>query len=239
MSLAAELWKANRDWAAKILAHPLVQGLGDGSLPVAGFKSYVAQDAYFLDAFARAYAFCLAHGTSRDDLFGFSELIAGVLEELKLHKSYTERLKIDLDAVSPMPATRAYVDFLLGAARRGHLGETVAGMTPCMRLYAFLGQSLAQKAVAPAYADWVKTYSDPGFEALAARLEALLDLHAAYSAAVRANYRRAMELEYGFFDKIAAHDPKGARQAMQAHLDGVAEFWRSHVAATPGELARE
>ena len=162
MSLAQQLWQANADWADRILAHPFVQGLGDGSLPVAAFKSYVAQDAYFLEAFARAYAFCLAHGTSRDDLFGFSELIAGVLEELKLHKSYTESLQVSLDGVTPLPATQAYVDFLLGTARRGQLGETIAGMTPCMRLYAFLGQTLAKKDVAPAYADWVKTYADPG-----------------------------------------------------------------------------
>src|ERR1700759_1927849 len=99
MSLAAELWKANSDWAKKILAHPFVQGLGDGSLAIGAFKSYVAQDAYFLDAFARAYAFCLAHGTSRDDLYGFSELIAGALDELKLHKSYTEKLQVNLDNV--------------------------------------------------------------------------------------------------------------------------------------------
>jgi thiaminase/transcriptional activator TenA len=200
MSLARRLWDANRDWAERILAHGFVQGLGDGSLPVECFKSYVAQDAYFLDAFARAYAFCLANGTSRDDLYGFSELIAGVVEELKLHKSFTERLQIDLDRVTPLTATQAYVDFLLSTARRGQLGETIAGMTPCMRLYAFLGQSLARTEVAPAYADWVKTYADPGFEALAVRLEALLDAHASDSAAVRANYRRAMELEYGFFD---------------------------------------
>jgi thiaminase/transcriptional activator TenA len=200
MSLAAHLWKANSDWAGKTLAHRFVQGLGDGTLPVTGFRSYVAQDAYFLDAFARAYAFCLAHGTSRDDLFGFSELIAGVLEELKLHKSYTERLQVSLDGVTPLPATQAYVDFLLGTARRGDLGETIASMTPCMRLYAFLGQALAKKKVAPSYADWVKTYADPGFEALAVRLEGLLDLHATDTPAVRANYRLAMELEYGFFD---------------------------------------
>jgi len=200
VSLARQLWQANADWAQKILAHPFVQGLGDGSLATASFKSYVAQDAYFLDAFARAYAFCLAHGTSREDLFGFSELIAGVLEELKLHKSYTEKLEVSLDGVTPVAATQAYVDFLLGSARRGDLGETIAGMTPCMRLYAFLGQTLAKKEVAPAYADWVKTYSDPGFEALAVRLEELLDQHAADSPVVRANYRRAMELEYGFFD---------------------------------------
>ncbi len=200
MSLAAQLWKANGDWAGRILAHRFVQGLGDGTLPVASFKSYVAQDAYFLEAFARAYAFCLAHGTSRDDLYGFSELIAGVLDELKLHKTYTERLKVSLDGVTPIAATQAYVDFLLDTAGRGNLGETIAGMTPCMRLYAFLGQALARMDVAPAYADWVKTYADPGFEALAVRLEGLLDLHAADTPTVRANYRRAMELEYGFFD---------------------------------------
>jgi len=200
MALARALWQANADWAAKILAHPFVQGLGDGRLPTANFKSYVAQDAHFLDAFARAYAFCLAHGTSREDLFGFSELIAGVLEELKLHKSYTERLQVSLDDVTPLPATQAYVGFLLHTARQGQLGETVAAMTPCMRLYAFLGQELAKKDVAPAYADWVKTYSDPGFEALAVRLEKLLDQHAVDSPVVRDNYRRAMELEYGFFD---------------------------------------
>ncbi len=199
-SLAARLWQANADWAQRILAHPFVQGLGDGSLPIPSFKSYVAQDAYFLDAFARAYAFCLAHGTSREDLFGFSELIAGVLEELKLHKGYTEKLQVSRDGVTPLAATQAYVDFLLGNARRGNLGETIAGMTPCMRLYAWLGQTLAKKDVAPAYADWVKTYSDPSFEALAVRLEELLDQHAVDSPAVRANYQRAMELEYGFFD---------------------------------------
>jgi thiaminase/transcriptional activator TenA len=200
MALARSLWDANADWAQKIFAHPFVRGLGDGSLPIEGFKGYVAQDAYFLEAFARAYAFCLAHSTTRLDLYGFAELIAGVLDELKLHAGYAERWKVELTGVVPLAATRVYVDFLLETARRGNLGETIAAMTPCMRLYAFLGQALARTDVAPLYAEWVKTYADPGFEALAVRLEGLLDLHAAPSDTVRANYRRAMELEYGFFD---------------------------------------
>ena len=200
MSLARTLWQANADWAQKILAHPFVRGLGDGSLPVASFKNYVAQDAYFLEAFARGYAFCLANSTTRQELHLFAELIAGVLEELKLHKSYAERWRVDLTGVTPVPATQAYVGFLLTNARHGHLGETIAAMTPCMRLYAWLGQSLAAGNVAPLYGEWVKTYADPGFEALAERLEHLLERHATASEAVRANYRRAMELEYGFFD---------------------------------------
>jgi thiaminase/transcriptional activator TenA len=200
MSLARVLWAANKDWADRILANRFVQGLADGTLPVESFKSYVAQDAYFLEAFARAYAFCLAHGKDRDDLYGFAELIAGVLEELKLHKGYAERWQVSLDGVTPGAATRAYVDFLLDIAAGGDLGETIAAMTPCMRLYAWLGQTLAAGKVAERYAAWVKTYADPGFEGLAVRLEELLDRHAGDTSAVRTNYRRAMELEYGFFD---------------------------------------
>lgn len=199
MPLSVDLWAANADLAARILSHGFVRGLRDGSLPVQCFKGYVAQDAYFLEAFARAYAFCLANSRAREDLHGFAALIAGVLQELKLHKSYADRWQVDLDGVAPVEATRAYVDFLLETARRGNLGETIAAMTPCMRLYAFLGRSLAANNAAQLYSEWVKTYADPGFEALAVQLEALLDLHAADSETVRSNYRRAMELEFGFF----------------------------------------
>ncbi|MDP3160330.1 MAG: TenA family protein [Reyranella sp.] len=200
MSLARTLWATNADLAERILAHGFVRGLGDGSLPVDCFKSYVAQDAYFLEAFARAYAFCLANSTTRQDLADFADLIAGVRDELALHKAYAERWQVDLTGVVPLAATQAYVDFLLKIARRGDLGETIAAMTPCMRLYAFLGRALSAGPVAPLYAEWVKTYADPGFEVLAARLEALLDRHATNSAAVHANYASAMDLEYGFFD---------------------------------------
>ena len=200
MALAKTLWEANRDLAERTLAHRFVRGLRDGSLPITSFKGYVAQDAYFLEAFARAYGFCLAYSTARDDIESFADLIAGVREELGLHKGYAERWQVDLAGVVPMAATSAYVDFLLQTAGRGRLGETIAAMTPCMRLYAFLGRSLAARQGPPLYEEWIKTYADPGFEALAVRLEALLDRHAADCEAVRGNYRRAMELEYDFFD---------------------------------------
>jgi DNA-binding FadR family transcriptional regulator len=39
-------------------------------------------------------------------------------------------------------------------------------------------------------------------------------------------------------ERIAAHDPVGARAAMEAHLDGVARFWREHSRdKTPSETA--
>ena len=83
-------------------------------------------------------------------------------------------------------------------------------MVPCMRLYAYLGQTLkAQQQEggggAGAYQEWVDTYADPGFEELAATLEALLDRYAGVAGAadlpeLRRLYVRAMELELAFFD---------------------------------------
>ena len=63
MSIAAQLWQANQDLAEACLNHPFVQGIGDGSLPKANFAYYVGQDAFFLEAFARAYSIAAAKAT--------------------------------------------------------------------------------------------------------------------------------------------------------------------------------
>ena len=74
-------------------------------------------------------------------------------------------------------------------------------MTPCMRLYAYLGRSLAG-AEAAQYTEWVEAYADPAFEELAVRLEGLLDAHATDEPRTHATYRRAMGFEVAFFDDV-------------------------------------
>ena len=199
MSLAADLWTANADLAAEALAHPFVTGVGDGTLPQAVFAGYVAQDAFFLESFARAYAVGIAHSPDRATLDTFADLLAGVREELALHAGYAARWGIDLVGVEPLPATLAYTDFLLSTAFLGGITLTAAAMTPCVRLYAHLGRSLSAETAGD-YAEWVTTYADPGFEELAVTLERLLDQHASDVPAVRTAYRRAMQLEVGFFE---------------------------------------
>ena len=198
MSLAASLWAGNADLAGAALAHPFVTGIADGTLPRERFAGYVAQDAFFLESFARAYALGVAHSRDRATLDVFADLLAGVREELRLHGAYAARWGIDLAATEPLPATLAYTDFLLATASLGGVGLTCAAMTPCMRLYAHLGQALAGRAHGD-YTEWVDTYADAAFEELAATLEALLDA-APDTPEVRRAYRRAMQLEVGFFD---------------------------------------
>lgn len=202
MSLAETLWEENAGLARAVLDHPFVRGIGDGTLPVESFREYVAQDALYLESFARAYALALAHSPDRTGMKDFASLVAGVLEELELHDAYAARWGVELAGIEPAGATLAYTDFLLATAALKSVGETCAAMTPCMRLYAFLGRSLAELGYDEnnPYAEWIQTYSEPGFETLAAKLEALLDRYAADEPAAHVAYRRAMELELAFFE---------------------------------------
>ncbi len=199
MTLSARLWEANSDLAHRTLTHPFVSSLADGSLPPQRFAAYIAQDAFFLDAFARAYALALARSRDTTTLLTLADLIGGVRAELGLHAAYSARWGADPTELEPTPTTLAYTEFLLATAATGAEGLTYAAMTPCMRLYAFLGSSL-DPSTAGRYADWIMTYADPDFQALAARLEQLLDDHAPDSVAAGAIYRRAMTLELAFFD---------------------------------------
>ncbi|BBY58330.1 TenA family protein [Mycolicibacterium sarraceniae] len=199
MSLSAQLWSANSDVAADVLAHPFVRGVADGTLPTQRFATYIAQDAFFLESFARAYALTLARSRDTPTLLALADLIGGVREELGLHASYAASWGVDLAGVQPLAATSAYTEFLLATAATQDVGVVYAAMTPCMRLYAWLGQTLDPDRAGP-YGQWVRTYADPGFEAIARVLENLLDDQAADTPPVRTAYRRAMHLERAFFE---------------------------------------
>ena len=187
-----------------------VTALSRGSLPKANFAGYVAQDKFFLSAFSQAYTLALAKLPDGDTQGArdFASLVKGVVEELKMHASYAKRWGVDMSKVSPAPACKAYVDFLADVASDPgrDVAACAAAMVPCMRLYAYLGQQLkAAHAPAGPYQEWVDEYASPGFEELAATLEALLDRYAVNAppdkvAELRDLYIRAMELERDFFD---------------------------------------
>lgn len=205
MTLSTQLWSENADIVAEVLANPFVRGIGDGTLARDLFAGYIAQDAFFLESFARAYALALARSTDTDTLLTFADLLAGVREELGLHAGYAASWGIDMAGVRPAAATLAYTEFLLATAATGDLGVVCAAMTPCMRLYAHIGSALDADAAGP-YAQWVQTYADPGFEEIAALLERLLDQHGEHNPQIRQAYRRAMRLELDFFTAALSPD---------------------------------
>lgn len=199
--LSERLWQENRDLALACLEHPFIRRLSDGTLPAEVFGRYVAQDVHYLEAFFRAYALAAAHCEGRHRAaVAIHRLMGGVLQELEMHACHAEALDLDLGAVTPHPATTAYIELLLGVAWHGRLGETIAVMTPCMRLYAFLGSELAfVRRPGHPYREWIDAYAGPEAAELAGTLEGLLDELAKDGPEIHRLYRRAMECELAFF----------------------------------------
>ncbi len=197
---AQTLWEQHYAVAEACLGHPFIRGIADGTLPQTKFAYYVGQDAYFLRAFARGYALAMARTPDENGLEVFKSLLDGVFAELELHESYARKWGVSTHP-EPAPATLAYTDFLLHVAALETPGHTIAAMTPCMRLYAWLGKRLKPKAVPDTpYRDWIDTYSSDDFNALAEQLEVLLDFYGGEAARLAHLYGRAMELERNFFD---------------------------------------
>ncbi len=204
------LWTRNAGLAQACLDSRFVRGLAAGTLDPETFRRYVAQDAFFLRAFFSAYALAAARAAERLEVARrLHVLMRGVLDELELHRAYAERLDIDLDHVVPNAAARGYTDFLGHTAWRAEAGETLAAMTPCMRLYAWLGQRLAAgdhaeipyRDWANPYQDWIDTYASQDFEGLAAELEGLFDdLAADMPERAAKAYAEAMRHELAFFE---------------------------------------
>lgn len=210
MSLSQELWQTNQDLACASLDHPFVQGIGSGELPRERFAYYVGQDAFFLEAFARAYSIAAAKTTDWEGFRTFHTLVDGVLAELQLHGKYAAAWGVNMRLVEPGPATRRYTDFLLATAWGHATGLTAVAMLPCMRLYAFIGQELARDGIPDHdYTDWITTYSDPAILDLANQLGELADRYASDTPLVRSTYRYAMLCERDFFQAAWEYKPRG------------------------------
>lgn len=234
-SVSSWLWSSPRvvELTSLCASNGFVRSLATGTLPRPSFQGYVAQDKFFLEAFSRAYATAAAKCAAANDVRSaaeFEELVAGVREELSLHAGYAEQWQVDLRNVTPTAECAAYVNFLLSVSEAEDVATCAAAMVPCMRLYAALGQRIAAQQRrhaqpgatqdggggldvgggldAGAYQSWVDTYASDDFEALAAKLEGMLDRLAAMPSApgralLHERYVRAMELELAFFNAWA------------------------------------
>lgn len=175
-------------WGASF-RHPFVVALADGSLSAARFRFYQMQDARYLEAFADACALIAVRCVLPEDKRWFIDAARlALVVEGELHAGYGDRLGYtpdDIRRLALTPHNRAYQDHMTATAQRGTLVEAVAALAPCPWLYTALGRHLLQAHGPPPdahpYADWLRTYADPGFvtytNELLACLQRLADAH--------------------------------------------------------------
>ena len=206
MVITQRLWESNYDLALLSLNTKFVQGIKNGSLPKTKFREYIAQDCFFLESFARAYGLAVSKSKDKKNIKTLSQLLLGVSEELILHETYAKEWDINLTTNSIEPATKKYTDFLDHVSKNLSLIEIMCAMTPCMRLYSWLGQNLITMTSNNPYKEWILNYSDQSFENLAKSLENLID---EYNDSYDFNqidflYNRAMKLELEFFNAYSS-----------------------------------
>lgn len=202
MSISNTLWESNFDLALLSLQTNFVQGIKFGKLPIHIFQEYLSQDYFFLESFAKAYGLAVSKSKDKNSIKTLSQLLVGVSEELILHETYAKKWDIDLTNNRIKPATQNYTDFLDEVSKKQSAIEIMFAMTPCMRLYSWIGKSLSKKILNNPYKEWIITYSDQSFDNLAKSLENLIDSSKEVYDINQANflYKRAMELELDFFN---------------------------------------
>lgn len=173
--------KAAREWD-RIMAHPFVCGLGDGSLPVDRFAFFLRQDYLFLIDYARVLAIAAAKAPDPHGMGHFADLLHETLAtEMDLHRKYCAGFGITpraLERTRPVPGTVTYAKFLVSAAYEGSIAELTAALLPCMWSYSEIGVTLAKTGDLSdrnPYASWIKTYASDEFRALSDWLQSYLD----------------------------------------------------------------
>ena len=206
MLITQKLWERNYNLASLSLNTKFVQGIKNGDLPKTKFQEYLAQDYFFLESFARAYGLAVSKSRNKKNIKTLSVLLSGVSEELILHETYAKVWDIDLTTNSIGPATKKYTDFLEEVSLNLSLIEIMSAMTPCMRLYSWLGKKLLNMISDNPYKEWILTYSDESFDNLAKSLENLIDEYDESYDIDQINflYKKAMELELDFFNAYSS-----------------------------------
>lgn len=212
----AAFWAAGADTTAAIADSDFVRALVDGSLPQHAFAFYLAQDALYLNGYARALAALAARSCYPEAQIYWSQAATGALtEEAELHRGWLGRNGEPAPTPAPSPVTSAYTNFLLATALSEDRAVGVAAVLPCFWLYAQVGAALPAVPADHPYAAWLDTYRDPGF--VTATQQALAQLEAEMesasptvrAAAARA-YLTACRHELEFFDQALRIEPDEA-----------------------------
>jgi thiaminase (transcriptional activator TenA) len=194
----------------RVLDHPFLQGLKDGSLEAEAFRFFVVQDAIYLRDYARTLALIGARAPDEGSLLLFTRhAVAALEEERTLHTELLEGFGIDPEvalATEPAPTCLAYTSYLLRIAQGGSFPEALGAVLPCYWIYGEVGRALLEGGSPhPLYQRWIEAYADAGYAAVVEEVLRVVDLvwpglGAAERARVVTHVARTSRYEWCFWD---------------------------------------
>ena len=143
----------------RIFQKPFLREIKDGTLPLAKFQYYLAQDYLYLEGFARTVAMALAKAPTSQDLEDLSHRVLTPVERPLHHKLVAEAglTMADIKLAKPSPTNAAYVNHMLKTASLHGLGAAAAALLPCPWTYHELKNELGPSEH-PLYGQWTAFY---------------------------------------------------------------------------------
>jgi thiaminase/transcriptional activator TenA len=210
MRFTDSLWKSAEEIYARILAHPFLSGLIDGSLPEESFRFYVVQDALYLRDFARGLALLAAKAPEDRWVTLFSTHARSTFEvERALHEQFFARWKLTPEqvyATPPAPNTVLYTAYLLRIAQERPFHEGLGAFLPCYWVYGEVGKTLERAGSSSTlYQQWIDTYAGDEFAAAVREVLDVMDalapgLGESQKRAVRHHFLMTCRFEYLFWE---------------------------------------
>ncbi len=200
-------------WSA-VISHPMVAGIGAGTLPHPTFRYYFEQNVLYLEDYARAIALIIGRAPDRAGIGVLTRFLAQIVQtELPANHAFLARLGGTAGppgAATMAPVTYAYTRHLLDAAGRHDLPTGLAAVLPCQWSYGEIATRLAGAMPAdPVCADWISLFAGEGYDELVRASTALLDRHTdvadeALMTSLAAVFDRSTRYELAFWDMARA-----------------------------------
>lgn len=200
-ALSDRILQDNAALLDRMLTHPFVRGIEDGTLSDAAWRRYLVYEG----AFVRTAIAIFAHATAKaPDLAAQKRLIAvqGALAHDQM--DYFDRTFATLGIAPDIPHPPTVTDFdrgMLDIAERGDFIDIVAAMFAAEWMYWTWCSRAARHAIAdPQIRDWVDMHADDDFAAQARWLKDTIDRQATDADLPRltAIFARVTELEFAF-----------------------------------------
>ncbi len=159
--------------------HPMVTGIGDGSLPHDVFGYYFSQNIPYLWDYARAIALTISRAPDEASVGVLTKFLAQIVEvELPANLRFAERLQSP--AAPRHPVGYAYTRHLLDSCSRFGIVTALSALLPCQWSYGEIGARLLSEQAChdEIYLDWIAMFSNDEYGALVDDTTRLIDRHA-------------------------------------------------------------
>ncbi len=209
MSLTQELRADNADLWERMVTHPFVEEMGDGTLPPEKFQRYFMQDYVFVNDLVQMMALGVAKAPTIEDGDPLVKFLAALGPENDLFRRAFAELgasEAEYSAASATPTTQAFGDFIVRTALQGDFVDILTILYVTEGTYLDWGTRLLEAGRRPEspkiYAEWIDIHGPAVLGELVTWLQGYIDSADLGSrrAEIARIFRTTLRYEYRFWE---------------------------------------